>query len=100
MINAQAAMMSAQNDREDMALKAKQLEVDHKDIVMDGQNRSQERDSREKLAMVNLQRDAMKMDHEKAMQGSDMQKIALQAATKPQPAPKAPGKKPKPGLIG
>jgi hypothetical protein len=100
MINAQAAMMSAQNDREDMALKAKQLEVDHKDIVMDGQNRSQERDSREKLAMVNLQRDAMQMDHEKAMQGSDMQKIALQAATKPQPAPKAPGKKPKPGLIG
>ena len=100
MINAQAAMMSAENDREDMALKAKQLEVDHKDIVMDGQNRSQERDSREKLAMVNLQRDAMKMDHEKTMQGSDMQKIALQAATKPQPAPKAPGKKPKPGLIG
>jgi hypothetical protein len=100
MINAQAAMMSAQNDREDMALKAKQLEVDHKDIVMDGQNRSQERDSREKLAMVNLQRDAMQMDHEKSMQGSDMQKIALQAATKPQPAPKAPGKKPKPGLIG
>lgn len=100
MINAQAAMMSAENDRADLQLKSKQLEVDHKDITMDGQNRAQERDSREKLAMVNLQRDAMKMDHEKAMQGSDMQKIALQAATKPQPAPKAPGKKPKPGLIG
>jgi hypothetical protein len=100
MLNAQAAMMSAQNDRDDMALKAKQLEVDDKDITIDGQNRAQERDSREKLAMVNLQRDAMKMDHEKAMQGSDMQKIALQAATKPQPAPKAPGKKPNPGLIG
>ena len=100
MINAQAAMMSAENERADLQLKSKELEVDHKDIVMDGQNRAQERDSREKLAMVNLQRDAMKMDHEKAMQGSDMQKIALQAATKPQPAPKAPGKKPKPGLIG
>ena len=100
MINAQAAMMSAENDRADLQLKSKQLEVDDKDIVIDGQNRAQERDSREKLAMVNLQRDAMKMDHEKSMQGSDMQKIALQAATKPQPAPKAPGKKPKPGLIG
>ena len=100
MINAQAAMMSAENDRADLQLKSKQLDVDHKDITMDGQNRSAERDSREKLAMVNLQRDAMQMDHEKAMQGSDMQKIALQAATKPQPAPKAPGKKPKPGLIG
>tara|TARA_R110000868_G_scaffold95713_4_gene263081 strand:+ start:5854 stop:8217 length:2364 start_codon:yes stop_codon:yes gene_type:complete len=100
MINAQAAMMSAENDRADLHLKSKELDVDEKDITMDGQNRAQERDSREKLAMVNLQRDAMKMDHEKAMQGSDMQKIALQAATKPQPAPKAPGKKPKPGLIG
>ena len=100
MINAQAALMAAQNDRADLGLKAKQLEVDNKDITIDGQNRAAERDSREKLAMVNLERDAMKMDHEKAMQAGDMNKLALQSAMKPAPAPKAPGKKPKPGLIG
>ena len=100
MLNAQAAMLSAQNDRADMALKAKQLEVDNKDITIDGQNRAQERDSREKLAMVKLQQSALEMDHEKAMQAEDMKKIALQAALKPKPAPKAPGKKPKPGLVG
>jgi hypothetical protein len=94
-------MMSAQNDREDMKLKAKQLEIDHKDITLDGQNRAEERDSREKLAMVNLQRDALKMDHDKDMHQLDMQKMQTQAALKPTPAPKGPGKKkPKPGLAG
>ena len=101
MLNAQAAMMSAENDRADMSIKQKQLEVENKDITIDGENRSAERDTREKLAMVNLQRDALQMDHEKEMQQNDMKKIALQAALKPEPAPKTPGKKkPKPGLAG
>lgn len=101
MLNAQAAMMSAQNDRADLELKAKQLDIDHKDIMIDGQNRTQERDSREKLAMVNLQRDAMKMDHDKAMQQADMEKIAMQSALKPEKPPVVTaGKKPKPGLLG
>jgi uncharacterized OsmC-like protein len=89
MLNAQAALMGAQNDRLDLELKSKQLDVDNKDITIDGQNRAQERDSREKLAMVNLQRDALKMDHEKAMQKADMEKLAMQSALKP-----------KPGLLG
>ena len=102
MMNAQAALMSAENDRVDMELKAKQLEVDNKDISIDGDNRSKERDTREKLAMVNLQRDALQMDHDKRMQQADMAKIALQSALKPDPspAPTKPGKKPKPGLAG
>jgi uncharacterized OsmC-like protein len=102
MMNAQAALMSAENDRVDMELKAKQLEVDNKDISIDGDNRAKERDTREKLAMVNLQRDALQMDHDKRMQQADMAKIALQSALKPEPspAPTKPGKKPKPGLAG
>jgi hypothetical protein len=89
MMNAQAAMMGAENDRVDLDLKKKQLEVDDKDITIDGQNRAEERDSREKLAMVNLQRDALKMDHDKAMQEVDLIKAQMQAAGKP-----------KPGLVG
>ena len=102
MLNAQAALMSAENDRADMELKAKQLEVDNKDISIDGDNRAKERDTREKLAMVNLQRDALQMDHDKRMQQADMAKIALQNALKsePSPAPTKPGRKPKPGLAG
>ena len=100
MMNAQAALMSAQNDRADLQLKAKQLEVDDKDITMDGENRSAERDSREKLAMVNLQRDALQMDHEKAMQKADMEKIMLQSAMKPEKPPIAPKPGRKPGLVG
>jgi uncharacterized OsmC-like protein len=110
MMNAQAALMSAQNDRADMALKAKQLEVDNKDITIDGQNRAQERDSREKLAMVKLQQSALEMDHEKEMQQADMAKIAAQNAAKEKTAKiaaeakakaaAAKPKKPKPGLIG
>lgn len=102
MLNAQAALMGAENDRLDLSMKQKQLEVDDKDITIDGQNRAAERDSREKLAMVNLQRDALKMDHEKQMQQADMEKIAMQNALKPEkpPVAKVPGKKPKPGLLG
>ena len=102
MMNAQAAMMSAENDRADMELKQRQLEIDDKDISIDGDNRAKERDTREKLAMVNLQRDALKMDHDKAMQQADMAKVALQNAMKPEPspAPIKPGRKPKPGLAG
>lgn len=100
MLNAQADMMYAQNERADMDLRAKQLEVEAKDVAIDGKNRTLERDSREKLAMVNLQRDALQMDHEKEVQRGDMAKIALQNAMKPEPAPKRPGKKPKPGLAG
>jgi hypothetical protein len=100
MLNAQADMMYAQNERADMDLRAKQLEVEAKDVAIDGKNRTLERDSREKLAMVNLQRDALQMDHEKEVQRGDMAKIALQNAMKPEPAPKKPGKKPKPGLAG
>jgi len=99
MLNAQAALMSAENDRQDLSIKQRQLEVDHKDITIDGQNRAEERDSREKLALVNLQRDALKMDHDKEMQQADMEKIRMQAELKPDPKP--PGKKkPKPGLAG
>jgi len=99
LMNAQAALISAQNDRVDLGMKQKQLEVDNKDITIDGQNRSAERDSREKLAMVKLQQSALEMDHEKAMQKADMEKIAMQAALKPEkPAPTTPGRKP--GLIG
>jgi hypothetical protein len=103
MLNAQAAMMSAENDRADLEFKHKQLEVEHKDVTIDGQNRTEERESREKLAMVNLQRDALQLDHEKEMQQGDMMKIAMQQMLKPdpKPAPKGPGKKkPKPGLAG
>ena len=89
MVNAKAALMSAENDRADLQLKAKQLEVDDKDITIDGQNRAAERDSREKLAMLNLQRDAMKMDHDKQMEQMSAAKAQAQAA-----------KKPKPGLAG
>ena len=89
MLNAQAALMGAENDRIDLGMKQKQLEVDDKDITIDGQNRAAERDSREKLAMVNLQRDAMKMDHDKQMKQADMEKLAMQSALKP-----------KPGLLG
>lgn len=102
MLNAQAALMSAENDRADMELRAKQLEIDHKDISIDGENRAKERDSREKMAMVKLQQSALEMDHDKAMQQADMAKIALQNALKPKPspAPTKPGRKPKPGLAG
>ena len=102
MLNAQADLMNAENDRMDLSMKQKQLEVDDKDITIDGENRAAERDSREKLAMVNLQRDALQMDHEKAMLEGDMAKIAMQQVLKPEPspAPKGPGKKPKPGLVG
>ena len=102
MMNAQAALMSAENDRADMELRAKQLEVDNKDISIDGENRAKERDTREKLAMVKLQQSALEMDHDKAMQQADMAKIALQNALKPEPspAPTKPGRKPKPGLAG
>ena len=101
MLNAQAALMGAENDRVDLGLKQKQLDIDHKDITLDGKNRAEERDSREKLSMVNLQRDALQMDHEKEMQQMDMQKLRMQAALKPEPAPTKPGKKkPKPGLAG
>jgi hypothetical protein len=103
MIKAQADLLSAENDRMDLSMKQKQLEVDDKDISIDGENRAAERDSREKLAMVNLQRDALQMDHEKAMLEGDMAKIAMQQMLKPEPspAPKGPGrKKPKPGLVG
>ena len=85
MLNAQAAMLSAQNDRIDLGLKQKQLDVDDKDITIDGQNRAAERDSREKLAMVNLQRDAMKMDHDKQMEQMSAAKAQAQAAKKPNP---------------
>ena len=97
MMNAQAALMAAQNDRADLAIKNKQLAVDDKDITIDGQNRAEERDSREKLAMVNLQRDALQMDHEDKMQQADLLKARMQAADKPAPAA---GKNPKPGLAG
>jgi hypothetical protein len=103
MLNAQADMMHAENDRMDLSMKQKQIEVDDKDISIDGENRAAERDSREKLAMVNLQRDALQMDHEKAMLEGDMVKIGMQQMLKPEPspAPKGPGrKKPKPGLVG
>ena len=102
MLNAQADLMNAENDRMDLTMKQKQIEVDDKDISIDGENRAAERDSREKLAMVNLQRDALQMDHEKAMLEGDMAKIAMQQVLKPEPspAPKGPGKKPKPGLVG
>jgi hypothetical protein len=102
MLNAQADLMNAENDRMDLSMKQKQLEVDDKDISIDGENRAAERDSREKLAVVNLQRDALQMDHEKAMLEGDMAKIAMQQVLKPEPspAPKGPGKKPKPGLVG
>jgi hypothetical protein len=103
MIKAQADLMSAENDRVDLGMKQKQLEVEHKDITIDGENRSAERDSREKLALVNLQRDALQLDHEKEMQQGDMMKIAMQQMLRPdpKPTPKGPGKrKPKPGLVG
>jgi len=101
MIKAQADLLSAENDRMDLSMKQGQIEVENKDITIDGENRAAERDSREKLAMVNLQRDALQMDHEKAMQQGDMEKLRMQAALKPDPAPKPPGKKkPKPGLVG
>ncbi len=85
MLNAQAALMSAQNDRADLSIKQKQLEVDDKDITIDGQNRAAERDSREKLAMVNLQRDALQMDHEDKIQQGDLLKSHMQAVGKPKP---------------
>jgi uncharacterized OsmC-like protein len=100
MLNAQAALMGAENDRIDLGMKQKQLEVDNKDITIDGQNRAAERDSREKLAMVNLQRDALQMDHEKAMQAGDMQKLAMQAALKPEKPPVVARPNRKPGLLG
>jgi hypothetical protein len=105
MLNAQAALMSAENDRMDLGTKQKQLEVEHNDVTIDGQNRTEERESREKLAMVNLQRDALQLDHEKEMQQGDMMKIAMQQMLRPEPSP-APvggpkrGRKPKPGLAG
>jgi uncharacterized OsmC-like protein len=89
MLNAQAALMGAENDRVDLQLKAKQLDVDNKDITIDGQNRSAERDSREKLAMVKLQQSALEMDHEKEMERLNLAKTQAQAASKP-----------KPGLLG
>jgi uncharacterized OsmC-like protein len=89
MLNAQAALMGAENDRVDLQLKAKQLDVDNKDISIDGQNRSAERDSREKLAMVKLQQSALEMDHEKEMERLNLAKTQAQAASKP-----------KPGLLG
>ena len=100
MLNAQAALMGAENDRIDLGMKQKQLEVDNKDITIDGENRAAERDSREKLAMVNLQRDALQMDHEKAMQAGDMQKLAMQAALKPEKPPVVARPNRKPGLLG
>jgi hypothetical protein len=103
MLNAQAAIMGAQNDAADLKLKEQELQVDHKDIVMDGENRAAERQSRENMALMNLQRDTIKMDHDKDMHDLDMQKMQTQAALKPAPAPRPVGakkKKPNPGLAG
>lgn len=100
MLNAQAALMGAENDRADLQLRAKELDVDNKDISIDGQNRAEERNSREKLAMVKLQQSALEMDHDKAMQKADMDKIAMQSMLKPEKTPVAPKLGRKPGLIG
>jgi hypothetical protein len=99
MLNAQAAMMSAQNDRDDMALRQQDLKVKEKDITIDGQNRAEERQSRENLATIRLQQEMMKMDHDHEMNEADVEKIKLQAKLRPKPTA-AKKKKPNPGLAG
>lgn len=99
MLNAQAAMLSAQNDRADQAIKQKELEIDNKDITMDGENRAAERQSRENMALMKMQEDNAQREHDMEMQKQDMEKIKLQAKLRPKPKPAA-KKKPNPGLAG
>lgn len=64
--------------------KAEEVHVKHKDVLIDGKNRAEERNSRERLAMVRLQEAQIKANTDMAR---DMNK------------PVKPGK-PKPGLVG
>lgn len=104
MINAQAALMSAQNDRADQAIKQQELQVDNKDITMDGQNRAAERESRENMALLKLQEDQAQREHDIEMQKMDMEKIEKQSAMRQKEmkakAKAKPKTKPKPGLAG
>lgn len=111
MLNAQAALMSAQNDRADQEIKRQELQINNKDITMDGENRAAERQSRENMALIKLQEDQRQREHDLEMQDMDMQKIEKQSdlrqkemKAKEQAAAKAAKAKakakPKPGLAG
>ena len=52
LLTAQAKMQEAQN-------KAQAVQVDHLNAVVDGQNRAQDREAREKIAQLNFQRDLL-----------------------------------------
>jgi hypothetical protein len=108
LLQAQAAIMDAENDRADLAIKKQEVAVDNKDVTIDGQNRAAERQSREDLELMKMSEAERQRQHDQEMHRADMQKLAAQNAAKvaaqaAKPAPKPPGgkkKKPNPGLAG
>lgn len=118
MLQAQAAIMDAHNDRADQDIKRQELQVDNKDIMLDGENRAAERESRENMEAVKISEAEKQRQHDLQMAGIDMDKLREQnaakeriakiaadkaAATAKAAAAKAkakPKKKPNPGLAG
>ena len=108
LLNAHAAVMSAQNDRDDLALKKQEIAVDNKDITMDGENRAAERQSREDMEVIKVNEAQKQREHDILMQNMDMQKLHAQNAAKDRAMAQATAKaqasakkkKPNPGLAG
>lgn len=111
LLQAQAAIMDAENDRADQAIKRQEIEVDNKDVTIDGENRAAERSSRENMEAIKVAEAQREREHDVQMQNYDMEKlrmqneakekIAKQALAKAKASAKAkPKKKPNPGLAG
>jgi hypothetical protein len=79
-MEAQAKLIAAQAKAQELGVKSKEIDVHHKDIMLDGQNRAAERESREKLAAMRMQENQMKMS-------ADL----IRDITKPKPVKKKPG---------
>ena len=107
-MEAQAKMMDAQTRAMDAKIKAaelelahKELEVHHKDIMVDGQNRSEERAARERMSQMRAAEQQAKMQFD-AMSADmqfqrDMTKEQFKASAQ---AKVAQAKSKKPGLTG
>ena len=78
-MEAQAKLIAAQAKAQEVGVKAKELEVTHHDIMLDGQNRAEERASREKLAAMKMQENQSKMAADLIRETSK----AAKPATKP-----------------
>jgi hypothetical protein len=79
-MEAQAKLIAAQAKVKELGVKEQEIMVNHKDIMLDGQNRAEERASREKLASMRMEENKLKMQTDLILE-----------AVKPPKAPKKPG---------